>query len=617
MKSTDWFINLLIASYYKFGADDRCTLLKIINGKLNKIEDIYYDLCKYLKHYKQIDKNEDDIFYIEKILLKNQDLVQDLVQNNQEFLKFYQELVNQLSIDKVAEYDEEYFENMEFFLEMLSIKFEYESVNDNKKLLFINDKLLVPVDDTTCQVFLDNKMVSIEFYRNRINNNKTMSFSTIDSENNKKFFVIEKNEHGYNASYISHNEKINCSYSFFIATGLEKIDFMLLNYKDDRINYQLSNDMFNNGDIDVNPLDSQYKALLNSFFTKDVFQVLKDDIGDTELYELINTCFSNYSCCTSNIFMDAVRYLNESGLVVENEKNLLDKLLDGEYDSIDDCFSDFKDLFLIYLKKFYEDLSKIDDINLRSFYETLIKDNSALDKIKKECGDIDNMVEYFIPKLSVNVFNNIYKVDTLQKWLNMFQIELFTEIVNNRDFSYVMNKKDNRVTLLMPKVTDYQHFNGGGWSEFCHLFSDETDNGNRLSQISFNYPRTGFTCFRTVDDIINNSFLTTYIANDYEKKEYFQMIFAYREDKPVRFILSYKDDDMIVECNAANEVLVGSPKCIVKYLNNNYKPAPNLKDIDLVDEIVREYISSDLPVYQLISEFLPSLNYNPVKKLVA
>ena len=74
---------------------------------------------------------------------------------------------------------------------------------------------------------------------------------------------------------------------------------------------------------------------------------------------------------------------------------------------------------------------------------------------------------------------------------------------------------------------------------------------------------------------------------------------------------------MIVECNAANEVLVGSPKCIVKYLNNNYKPAPNLKDIDLVDEIVREYISSDLPVYQLISEFLPSLNYNPVKKLVA
>ena len=75
-------------------------------------------------------------------------------------------------------------------------------------------------------------------------------------------------------------------------------------------------------------------------------------------------------------------------------------------------------------------------------------------------------------------------------------------------FSYVMNKKDNRVTLLMPKVTDYQQFNGGGWSEFCHLFSDETDNGNRLSQISFNYPPTGFTCFRTVDDIINNSFLT-------------------------------------------------------------------------------------------------------------
>ena len=613
---TDNFIELLICDYFLFGSNDN-TLLKVVRGELTNIEDTYREFCKKMELDRKPEFFDEVVegFYSLQRSLYNRDFVSSLLKENQNFSTFYHELIDKLFIDKVLEYEDEHFAEMKDFLEEFSIKFDYVSREGNQKLFFIDDNLLVPIDDTTLLCLDCDKEYEIGF--SELMGSKFISYSFIDSDFSKKSYVVKRDEDGYQALYSNEDKMKNTLTNVFIKYDLESINSVSFNCKNSQMLYSLVDDKGNNPSVVVKNLDPKCNGLFESFFTMNAFQILKEDIGDTEFFQFLDSYLSNYSFYVSNIFIDAIRYINEFSFV-KNEEDLLRMLMEEKFDTIDDCFIYFKNIFLSYLNTLYNnDLSNIDDVNLRSFYEVLIHDKFTLNRIKEECCDVGEFSNRLMIRLSSNIFDSTYKVDNLQKWLNQFQIELFSVLVNDEEFSYTKLPNNKDIVLLMPLVTDSQIFQGGLDSGICQLFSGVTIDNAFFSQFSFNYQNGDFIFFRVIEDRKNKSYLTAYYAIDKDKNDEFSFSFSYKENKPNELFLFYQNDDVEVRCVVGSEGLKVTPVCNVRYQNNNDKMTSYLRDVDLVDDIVREHLSSDLPVYQLVEGFLPSLKQKPVtKKLV-
>ena len=298
-----------------------------------------------------------------------------------------------------------------------------------------------------------------------------------------------------------------------------------------------------------------------------------------------------------DLFVDALLNMNEVSFV-DKEHNPLYMLFEREFSTVDDCFDSLKELYDDYVSLYKDDFTSL-------FFKQWFDNSDSLPGIKKETGFFQNFYQEVLNRVSVNVFDDFLFIDLLQEWVNKFGIEIVVMNLNNKDMSFV-HTRDNQDVILFPDCLDnYSSLEGDGKDKEYKILFTRYKNRPTI-ELRFFGDSEKTTGVYSVSKNEDGSYSYCYAERDSFHYETFEIKFLVKDGTYSKLSLTSDNDGLKLSCDYSKQKMENYHVNFSSYFDEG-KISDTTRVSDVMIDACCNYLSPDLEIYSLVSEFLPEL----------
>lgn len=302
-----------------------------------------------------------------------------------------------------------------------------------------------------------------------------------------------------------------------------------------------------------------------------------------------------------DLFVDALLNMNEVSFV-DKEHNPLYMLIEKRFSSVDDCFYSLKGLYDEYVSFSYNLQNDLKDRDLLFFKQWFDSSNSLID-IKKETQSFLDFYQKVLNRVSVNVFDDFSLIDLLQNWVNKFGIEFAVMELNNKDVSFI-HTRDNQDVILFPEcLNNYSFLEGDGKDKTYKLSAVDIKQSIQLLFFGDNEKTSGSYRITKNQD---GSYSYCYAERDSFHYETFKVEFLVKDGIYSTLSLTSDNDGLKLSCDYSKQKMENYHVDFSSYFDEG-KISDTTRASDVMIDACCNYLSPDLEIYSLVSEFLPEL----------
>ena len=294
-------------------------------------------------------------------------------------------------------------------------------------------------------------------------------------------------------------------------------------------------------------------------------------------------------------FVDALLNMNEVSFV-DKEHNPLYMLFEREFSTVDDCFDSLKELYDDYVSLYKDDFTSL-------FFKQWFDNSDSLPGIKKETQSFLDFYQKVLNRVSVNIFDDFSLIDLLQNWVNKFGIEFAVMKLNNKDVSFI-HTRDNQDVILFPEcLKNYSFLEGDGKDKTYRLSATATKHSIQLLFFGDNEKTSGSYRITKNQD---GSYSYCYAERDSFHYETFEVEFLVKDGIYSTLSLTSDNDGLKLSCDYSKQKMENYHVNFSSSFDEG-KISDTTRVSDVMIDACCNYLSPDLEIYSLVSEFLPEL----------